>query len=79
MPADPQVGMTYQQEVAPGVAEDIATVVRRGSVSVPVGTFDDAVRFRDFNPLDGSKCFKWYAHDVGIVVDGPLSLIRYTA
>jgi hypothetical protein len=37
MPADPQVGMTYQQEVAPGVAEDLAEVVRHGSVTVPVG------------------------------------------
>lgn len=39
MPADPQPGMTYQQEVAPGIAEDQATVIRRGrTVTVPAGT-----------------------------------------
>jgi hypothetical protein len=32
---------------------------------------------RDFNPLDGSKGFKVYARNVGIIVDGPLSLIRF--
>jgi hypothetical protein len=78
MPADPQVGMTYQQEVAPGVAEDEATIVSRGrTVTVPAGTFTDTIRVRDFNPLDGSKGFKVYAPNVGIIVDGPLSLVSY--
>jgi hypothetical protein len=78
MPADPQVGMTYQQEVAPGVAEDQATIVSRGrTVTVPAGTFTDTIRVVDFNPLDGSKGSKVYAPNVGIIVDGPLDLISY--
>jgi hypothetical protein len=77
MPADPQPGMTYQQEVAPGIAEDQATVIRRGkTVTVPAGTFPDTITVRDFNPLDRSRGTKIYAH-VGLIVDGPLDLIDY--
>jgi hypothetical protein len=78
MPSDPQPGMTYQQEVAPGVAEDQATVIRRGrTVTVPAGTFADTITVRDFNPLDGSRGTKIYAPHVGLIVDGPLDLIDY--
>jgi hypothetical protein len=78
MPADPQPGMTYQQEAAPGIAEDQATVVRRGrTVTVPAGTFADTITVRDFNPLDGSRGTKVYAPNVGLIVDGPLELIQY--
>jgi hypothetical protein len=78
MPADPQVGMTYQQEVAPGIAENTATVIRRGrTVTVPAGTFENTITVRDFNPLDGSRATKVYAPDVGLIVDGPLDLIDY--
>jgi hypothetical protein len=76
MPADPQPGMTYQQEAAPGIAEDTATVIRRGrTVTVPAGTFSDTITVRDFNPLDGSKGTKVYAPGTGLIVDGPLDLI----
>jgi hypothetical protein len=78
MPADPQPGMTYQQEVAPGIAEDQATVVRRGkTVTVPAGTFADTITVRDYNPLDGNRGTKIYAPHVGLIVDGPLELIDY--
>jgi hypothetical protein len=77
MPANPAVGMTFQQEVAPGVAEDEATIVRSGStVRVPAGTFTDTIAVRDFNPLDGSKGTKVYARGVGLIQDGPLQLVR---
>ena len=77
MPADPEVGMTYQQEVAPGVAEDRATIVRRGSYTVPVGTFADTITVRDFNPLDGSRSTKVYALDVGLIADDVLELVSF--
>jgi hypothetical protein len=78
MPADPQPGMKFQQEVAPDIAEDTATVIRRGrSVKVPAGTFADTITVRDFNPLDGSKGTKVYAPGVGLIVDGPVDLISY--
>jgi len=75
MPALPKVGMTWDQEAAPGVAEDQVTVLSSGTVTVPAGTFANAIRVRDVNPLDGSKGVKWYAPGVGLVVDGPLTLV----
>jgi hypothetical protein len=78
MPASPEEGMTFQQENAPGVAEDTATIVKVGrTVTVPAGTFQNAIVVRDFNPLDGSRGTKVYAPGVGLVVDGPLELIRF--
>jgi hypothetical protein len=78
MPAAPQPGMTYQQEFAPGVAEDQATIVRSGrTVTVPAGTFVDTIEVRDFNPLDGSRSTKVYARDVGLIRDVPLDLVSY--
>jgi hypothetical protein len=75
MPANPQVGMTFQQENAPGVAEDTATIIRSGSYTVRAGTFPTTITVRDFNPLDGSKSTKVYAAGTGLIADGPLELI----
>ena len=77
MPAQPEVGTTFQQEVAPGIAVDTATILAIGDVTVDAGTFVNALKVRDFNPLDGSRGIKWYAPDVGIVVDGPLELMSH--
>jgi hypothetical protein len=78
MPASPEAGMTFQQENAPGVAEDQATILRTGrTVTVPAGTFENTILVRDFNPLDGSRGTKVYAPDVGLIRDGPLDLISY--
>ena len=77
MPAAPASGLEYQQELAPGVAEDQARVVGSGTVSVPAGTFSDTIRTREFNALDGDKSYKVYARGVGLIVDGPLELVRY--
>jgi hypothetical protein len=79
MPAEPEVGMTFAQESAPGIAEDEATIIRRGStVTVPAGIFTDTITVRDFNPLDGSKGTKVYAGGVGLIEDGPLQLVSFT-
>ena len=78
MPAEPKEGMRFQQELAPGIAEDTATIVATGRTTrVPAGTFRDTIRVRDVNPLDGSSGIKVYAPGVGLIVDGPLELVRY--
>jgi hypothetical protein len=75
MPAEPAEGMTYQQESAPEVALDEATITRIGqTVTVPAGTYTNTLRTRDFNPLDGDRGVKVYANGVGIIRDGPLEL-----
>jgi hypothetical protein len=78
MPADPQDSTTFQQEVAPGIAEDTATIVAIGkTVRTPADTFTDTITVRDFNPLDGSRGTKAYARNVGLIHDGPLLLVSF--
>jgi hypothetical protein len=74
MPANPEVGMTFQQEVAEGIAEDRATIVKSGSATVDAGTFPQTITVRDFNPLDGSRSTKIYAFGVGLIRDDRLEL-----
>ena len=54
MPATPEPGMSFQQEVTPGVAEDQATIAGNGTVTLPDGTVAETITVRDFNPLSGS-------------------------
>jgi hypothetical protein len=68
MPADPKVGDTFEQERAPGVAEDRSTVIADGvAVKTPAGSFDDCIKTKDFAPLDNSTEFKFYCSSVGLV------------
>jgi hypothetical protein len=66
MPANPQKGMTFQQEFAPGVAMDEATIIK---------VAEDTITVRDFNPLDESTGTKEYQAGVGLIRDGPLDLV----
>jgi len=82
MPADPQVGVTFEQERAPGIAEDRSTVVEVGvDVTVPAGSFSDCIKTEDFAPLDKSTEFKYYCPTVGLVreegQDAVSNLVRY--
>ena len=76
MPADPQVGQIFAQELAPGVAEDEAELVAAGeTVDVALGTFTDTIRFLERSPLDGGTSVKIYAREVGLLVDEPLERV----
>src|SRR5262249_40908562 len=63
MEAEPSVGDTYNQELAPGVAEDMATVLALNkTVKVPFGTFRDCLETKEFTPLEpGQFEDKYYA------------------
>lgn len=78
MPQDPQPGQMFKVERAPGVAEDEATIVSTGLVKVPAGSFPDAIKVRDFNPLDGDRGRKTFAPGIGLIVDGAVELVSYT-
>jgi hypothetical protein len=70
MLADPAVSDTgYRQEYFPGEAEDMGQVIAvGGSVSVPVGDFEDVVVTRDWTPLEADVVEeKTYAPAVGFV------------
>ena len=70
MPSRPRMGQEFQQESAPGIAIDEATIVGAGEViSVPLGTFADTIRVSERNPLDGDESEKVYARGVGLLLD----------
>jgi hypothetical protein len=74
MPGEPRVGMRFQMEGAPLVAEDEGRITGSGQVKVTAGTFTPTLRVREFNPLDGGTDFKIYAHGVGLLVDAAVEL-----
>jgi hypothetical protein len=82
MPAKPRVGKVFEQERAPGVAEDRSRIVARDvEVTTPAGSFDQCIKTQDFAPLDKSTEFKFYCAGVGLVRemdrDSRLALVRY--
>jgi hypothetical protein len=78
MPADPRPGTKFIMERAPGVAEDQGMIVGSGPIEVPAGTFPDAIRVKEFNPLDGDRGIKVFARGVGLVIDGPVQLVSHS-
>jgi len=87
MPAHPEVGQAFRQELYPGQAEDVAEVVRLGaSTSVPAGDFDDVLVTKDWNPLEPEPIEeKHYAPGVGLIYEtatrgpaGTLELLDFT-
>ncbi|MGH7564433.1 MAG: hypothetical protein ACREK5_08420, partial [Gemmatimonadota bacterium] len=76
MPADPQPGMRFRMESAPGIAEDEGEVLEVGvAEEVPAGRFVETVRIRERNPLDGDEGEKVFAAGVGLIVDAELELV----
>jgi hypothetical protein len=78
MPANPAVGMSYAQEVAPGISEDRAEIIAMGeSVRLRAGTYRNTLLTRETSPLDPEAVsFKHYAPRVGLIVDEPIELVR---
>ena len=70
MPALPQLGQTYQQEFAPGVAEDMATVLElTAGVQTPFGTFAHCMLTREFSRLSPEEIEqRYYAPGIGLVL-----------
>jgi len=85
MPAHPFVGQTFNQENAPGVAQDQSKVVALNErVRTPAGRFTGCAKLEDTNPLESPPTseFKWYCPSVGLVRDvdaeGFIELVSYT-
>jgi hypothetical protein len=72
MPAEPKIGDVFEQERAPGIAEDRSTVVAVGlEVTTRAGTFSDCIKTSDFAPLDDVTESKYYCPRVGLVREEP--------
>jgi hypothetical protein len=77
----PAIGARYQQEDAPGVAEDRGEVVSRGEViETPAGTFDRTLGILDTDALEPGEPGdpKFFAFGVGQIVDEELELTEIT-
>jgi len=82
MPAQPAVGDEFEQERAPGIAEDRSKVLAEGiTVTVPAGSFTDCIETEDVDPIGGVTERKYYCASVGLVReaygDGSLELVEY--
>jgi len=69
MKARPRKSDQYQQENAPGVAEDMAKVLGfKESLCVPYGCFEDVLITKEWTPLEkGIAENKYYAEGVGFI------------
>jgi hypothetical protein len=84
MPANPEVGMVYQQEHAP-TARDRGGIVGEGEeVTVPYGTFDQTLLIQDCNAIEDPGCnpledgdLKVYVSDLGIIADSEAELTKF--
>lgn len=75
MEAHPRRGDRYRQELRTGVAEDKARVLSTtASATVPLGTYRDVLKTKDFTPLEpGVVEHKYYARGVGLVLEVAVS------
>lgn len=72
MPADPQVGDEFEQERAPGIAEDESKVVAVDeSVTTEAGSFEGCIKTEDLDPLGDVTESKYYCPGVGLVREEP--------
>lgn len=70
MPADPQVGDRYYQEVAPTMAMDRAEHLSlTESITTPAGTFQNCLLVEETTPLESDVSEKVYCPGVGLVRD----------
>ena len=71
MEANPVVGDTYFQEFAPGVAQDMASVVATGRTeTVPYGTFENVLLTKEWTALESNSVgHKSYAPGIGLILD----------
>jgi hypothetical protein len=71
MPADPQQGMSFQQEYLAGQAEDRFVVLHKlGKVQVPYGSFQNTLVTAEWTPLEPDVLTtKFYVKGVGEVLE----------
>ena len=73
MPRKPRVGAVYQQEVAAGAQDLFKVLSLDAKVTVPYGTFTNAMKTKEWTPLEpGVVGRKYYAPRVGTVLEADL-------
>lgn len=79
MPGNPEPGMRYYQEIAPGVAMDRAEIISNNkTLSTPAGTFTDCLETVEGTALNLSEReIKIYAPGIGLIQDANLFLTEF--
>lgn len=82
MPANPQVGDAYYQEMSPGIALDQGRIAQEGLVTELDGASYPTLQIMDTNPIDDeTPCAaeeKRYAAGIGEVMDVELTVVAFT-
>jgi hypothetical protein len=70
MEAHPKIGDIYQQEVAPGVAMDMAQVLSKTkSIKIPRGSYGDCLFTKEWSELEpGVTEYEYYVRGVGFAL-----------
>jgi hypothetical protein len=70
MEGRPRIGDFYNQEIAPGVAQDQALVLSLNNhIKVPYGNFNKCLLTKESSPLDpGLFEYKYYARGIGFIL-----------
>jgi hypothetical protein len=71
MLANPEVGLQYKQEDAPGIAEDVGKVTSLSEpVAVSFGTYDGCLQVDEWSLVEaGPRDHKFYKSGVGLVLE----------
>lgn len=81
VPGTPLLGARFQQEYAPGVAEDQSEIIGvDGVADVPAGHFTGVLTILDTNALDpsGPPDLKLYAPGIGNIGDETMEMVEFT-
>jgi hypothetical protein len=76
MPANPEIGDRFYQELAPKIAMDRVEIVSKNeTLKTPAGLFQDCLKMEETSPLEPkAREFKIYAKGIGVIRDGKLLL-----
>ena len=76
---DDSMSAGYYQEIAPKRAMDRAEIVSLSeTMETPAGKFTNVLKTMETTPLEpGEKEAKYYAAGVGLLMDGPMKLVRH--
>jgi hypothetical protein len=78
MPGDPQVGLKYYQELAPGVAMDRAEVISvSDTFETPEGKFENCLTTRESSKIEPAIEQKTYAPGIGLIQDQSMVLVSH--
>ena len=79
MPAQPQIGQGYYQEIAlKDKAMDRAPYISlTEKVVVPAGTFDHCLKTEETSAVENERECKLYSPNIGLLVDEGCKLTKY--